>query len=113
MNGATAGGGSELLPGSVVQGLQPFAWLAQPLKLGGADPPLSELSFHHWAPQNVTVLPTIAFWSPITNMPVGDGPFAAACAEDAPTASAATLSSAIRNLFIAPPSEDPGPLPGF
>src|SRR6266550_257774 len=64
-------GGSELLPGSVVQvppqlGGVVLLWLAKPLKLAGALPPLKEFSFDHCAPQKVTELPTTAFRSPIT-----------------------------------------------
>ena len=44
----------------------------KPLKLAGANPPLSELSFHHCAPQKVTGSPTVAFWSPITNDPLAN-----------------------------------------
>ena len=39
---------------------------AKPLKLDGADPPLSEFFFAHCAPQKVTCWPTTAFRSPIT-----------------------------------------------
>src|SRR5216683_1886619 len=67
-------GGSELLPGSAVQ-VPPqldgvvLLWLAKPLKLAGAAPPLKEFSVHHCAPQKVTDVPTAAFRSPITKFP--------------------------------------------
>jgi len=59
MNCGTVAGGSELFPGSLVQlplqvGGFGMVELAKPLKLDGAEPPLSELSFAHCAPQNVT-----------------------------------------------------------
>jgi hypothetical protein len=67
-------GGPELLPGSVVHvppqlGGVVLLWLAKPLKLAGAVPPLKEFSFHHCAPQKVTDVPTAAFRSPITKCP--------------------------------------------
>ncbi len=37
------------------------------MKLAGAGPPLSVLSFHHCAPQKVTAVPFALFPSPITN----------------------------------------------
>src|SRR5579872_33622 len=67
-------GGSELLPGSVVnvpaQGLsaEGVTVTAQPLKLAGAAPPLTTLSFHHCAPQNVTDELVTALVSPTTNI---------------------------------------------
>jgi hypothetical protein len=61
-----------LLPGSVVQ-LCPHTGAvvlsSNPLKLLGALPPLSELSFDHWAPQNVTVVPFAALLFPIAKVP--------------------------------------------
>ena len=66
-------GGAELLPGPVAHWVpQPGAVAgvsAKPLKLLGADPPLRLFCLAHWAPQNVTELPTEAFWSPITKAP--------------------------------------------
>ena len=45
-------GGGALLPGAVVKPPQSGATLrANPLKLGGALPPVSEFSFHHCAPE--------------------------------------------------------------
>ena len=73
MNSGIAAGAPALLPGSLVQ-VPPhvagdvLAELANPLKLDGAEPPLSELDFAHCAPQNVTWLPTIALLSPITKL---------------------------------------------
>ena len=56
--GSGPSGGGVLLPGSALQtapqvGVVGFS--AKPLKLRGAEPPLKELSFAHWAPQKVTV----------------------------------------------------------
>src|SRR5947209_3779943 len=65
-------GGFELLPGSVVQ-VSPQAaggLSMKPLKEGGAKPVLRGFSFHHWAPQKATWLPTGRFWPPITNVGV-------------------------------------------
>jgi hypothetical protein len=62
--GSGPAGGGALLPGSV---LQPVPQLgvdgsfAKPLNAAGADPPLSEFSFHHWAPQKVTDVPAALF----------------------------------------------------
>src|SRR5712692_10475193 len=70
--GSGPSGGGVLLPGSV---LHPAPQLgvpglsAKPLKLRGAGPPVSELTFAHCAPQNITELPTTAFLSPMTNAP--------------------------------------------
>src|SRR5262249_31618026 len=85
MNGGTVAGGTRLPPAwherrrppALVLQLPPHcgrdrllgASLVSPLKLDGAGPPLSELRFDHFAPQNVTLLPWVAFWSPITNGP--------------------------------------------
>jgi len=62
MKEGTLSGGFELFPGSLVQFPPQLcgAVVANPLKEFGADPPLSELSFAHCAPQNSTVLPTAA-----------------------------------------------------
>ena len=59
MNCGTLLGGPELLPGLLVQVPPQIAGLglverAKPLKALGAGPPLSEFSFAHCAPQNVT-----------------------------------------------------------
>src|ERR1700686_2894384 len=65
-------GGGVLLPVSEFQPV-PHAGVvgasAKPLKLAGADPPLSELSFHHLAPQKVTDVPFARLLSPITKAP--------------------------------------------
>ncbi len=55
-------GGLELLPGPVVQVMPHFGGSAEsvtakPLKLAGAVPPLSLLTFDHFAPQKVTLAP--------------------------------------------------------
>jgi hypothetical protein len=42
---------------------------AKPLKESGAGPPLREFNLAHWAPQNVTELPTTAFLSSIAKLP--------------------------------------------
>jgi hypothetical protein len=61
----TPWGGGELLPGSADQVAPQVGGLlvvsAKPSKLEGASPPLSELSFAHWAPQYVTDVPWTAF----------------------------------------------------
>ena len=59
MNCGTVAGGVELLPGLVAQlcpqlGGLPEGMAPKPLKLLGADPPLSEFCCAHCAPQNVT-----------------------------------------------------------
>jgi hypothetical protein len=74
INCDTLAGGLEPLPGAVVQrsphcGGLLGVLLAKPLNEAGADPPLSELSFDHRAPQNVILLPIAAFWSPTTKDP--------------------------------------------
>ena len=73
MKAGTVPGGPALLPGPVDQRVPQVAGtlglFAKPLKLSGADPPLSEFSFAHWAPQNVTCEPTPADWSPTTKAP--------------------------------------------
>jgi hypothetical protein len=70
---ATAGGGSELLPGPVFHPAPQAGGFeadsANPLNADGAGPPLSEFDFAHFEPQNVTVLPDAALASPITNAP--------------------------------------------
>src|SRR5579859_6046549 len=71
-SGSGAGGGSELLPVPVVQASAHMGAgneLTQPLNDDGASPPLSVLSFHHCAPQNVTWLPRAALPSPIVKLP--------------------------------------------
>src|SRR5437764_13686109 len=72
-SGSGPGGGPGLLPGPVDQ-LVPHAGgvlgvLAKPLKAAGVAPPLSEFSFHHCAPQNVTGVSIAASPSPITKLP--------------------------------------------
>ena len=65
-------GGGELLPGAARQAIPHvgvLGLLAKPLKLRGAGPPVRKLTFAHWAPQNVTELPTAALLSPITKAP--------------------------------------------
>src|SRR5690242_5649762 len=65
-------GGGALLPGSVVQPVPQLGtdgFLAKPLKLAGAAPPLSAFSFDHCEPQNVTLVPFELLPSPITNAP--------------------------------------------
>src|SRR5207249_748997 len=65
-------GGGALLPGSVLQPvpqLGTFGFRAKPLKAAGAAPPLRLFSFHHWAPQKVTLVPAALFLSPITKAP--------------------------------------------
>src|SRR4051812_11216100 len=70
--GSGPAGGGGLLPGPVVQSV-PHAAVAgvvsKPLNAAGAAPPLRLLSFHHWAPQKVTSVPTAALLSPITKFP--------------------------------------------
>jgi hypothetical protein len=68
-------GGSELLPGPVVQVIPQFGGsavsvLVKPLKLGGAAPPLRPFSAGHCALQNVTLDPIVAFRSPISKAPL-------------------------------------------
>jgi hypothetical protein len=71
---ATVAGGDELPPGLVFH-VPPHAdglglgISAKPLNAAGALPWLSEFCFAHWAPQNVTCRPTIAFLSPMTKLP--------------------------------------------
>src|SRR5450756_701965 len=72
--GSGPGGGGVLLPVSALQlalatQLGALGFSAKPLKLAGAGPPLREFSFHHWAPQKVTELPTTALLSPIAKLP--------------------------------------------
>src|SRR5688500_14164442 len=73
MYSGTAGGGPELLPGSVIHS-DPHVGAAlvfsKPLKLGGATPPLSWLFWCHCEPQKYTLEPTwCCVWLPITNTP--------------------------------------------
>ena len=70
----TDAGGFELLPGRVDQLLSHDGGFvvvvsAKPLKLAGAEPPLTVLVFDHCALQKVTAEPTAALPSPITNEP--------------------------------------------
>src|SRR5262249_27370826 len=70
--GSGPAGGRALLPGRVTQFCPHFGRLglfSNPLKLLGAAPPLSVLSFDHWLPQNVTKVPCAAFLFPITKFP--------------------------------------------
>lgn len=58
--GSGPAGGGALLPGSVLQAIPQLGVLgcsANPLKLAGAVPPLSEFRSAHRAAQNVTVDP--------------------------------------------------------
>ena len=74
MYSGIAAGGPEVLPGSLVQvppQVEVSAELAKPLKLEGAEPPLSEFKFDHCAPQKVTWVPTAALLSPITKLKLG------------------------------------------
>jgi hypothetical protein len=70
----TVAGGDVLLPGPAFH-VPPQAGgfvlgaLAKPLNALGARPPLIEFCFAHFAPQNVTCWPTIAFLFPITKLP--------------------------------------------
>src|SRR5438094_10455594 len=70
-SGSGPAGGCGLLPGPVVQfapQLGVAGLSANPLKLAGAAPPLSVLSFHHCAPQNVTWVPLALLPSPIVHV---------------------------------------------
>lgn len=74
MNCGTVAGGFELLPGPLVQRSPHLGGLlgtlvAKPLKLAGGDPEPRLFSDGHRAPQKVTLRPTVASWSPITNDP--------------------------------------------
>src|SRR6266849_6234618 len=75
--GSGPAGGGVLLPGSVDQ-LTPHVTVAgvssKPLNSAGAAPPLRLFSFHHWAPQKVTAVPTAALLSPITKLPPAEVP---------------------------------------
>ena len=71
-------GGPELLPGLLVHvppqvGGFVLVELANPLKLLGGLPLLSEFECAHCAPQKVTWLPMTALRSPITKLPVKHG----------------------------------------
>lgn len=60
-------GGFPLFPGRAVQvppheGGEELAFVANPLKLSGAGPPVSELSVDQLALQNVTVAPVASQW---------------------------------------------------
>src|SRR3954471_18558816 len=71
-DGSAPAGGGVLLPGSVVHEVpQPGAGgvSSKPLKLAGAEPPLSVFTPDHCAPQNVTA--PVALRSPTTNDPPG------------------------------------------
>ena len=64
-------GGLPLFPGRAIHvpphdGGEVLVFVANPLKLSGAAPPLSELSVDQLAPQNVTVAPVALSWSPMT-----------------------------------------------
>src|SRR5436309_13588916 len=62
--GSGPAGGGALLPGSVLQSVPQLGtdgFLAKPLKLAGAEPALSEFSFDHCEPQNVTGVPLPVF----------------------------------------------------
>jgi hypothetical protein len=70
--GSGPGGGGVLFPVSALQVAPQLGALglsAKPLKESGAGPPLREFNLAHWAPQNVTELPTTAFLSPIAKLP--------------------------------------------
>ena len=71
-DGRGPGGGGALLPGDVVQSVPHVAVggdFAKPLNEAGAAAPLRLFSFHHWAPQKVTEVPTAALLSPMTKLP--------------------------------------------
>ncbi len=70
--GSGPAGGGVLLPGSAVQLMRQLGvvgFSAKPLKLAGAGPPLTELSFPHCAPQKVTDVPMTLLPSPIAKAP--------------------------------------------
>src|SRR6476659_4299605 len=75
--GSGPAGGGGLFPGSVVQ-LVPqttvFGVSAKPLNAAGAAPPSRVFSFHHWAPQKVTAVPTAALPLPIAKFPPATAP---------------------------------------
>jgi hypothetical protein len=69
----TVAGGLEVPPKPLVHVPPQNAGLgvvvsAKPLKEEGAGPPLNELDFAHFAPQNVTCCPTTALRSPMTKL---------------------------------------------
>src|SRR2546429_5338541 len=71
--GSGPAGGGALLPGSVFQvslHVGAAGLLAKPLNAAGAVPPVTTFRLAHWAPQNVTVLPTPLEPSPTTNAPL-------------------------------------------
>src|SRR2546422_320669 len=79
MNGGTLAGGPELFPGSVAHvppqaGGVVLVISAKPLNAAGAGPPLSELTFAHFAPQKVTAVPTAESRLPITKEPPAPPP---------------------------------------
>src|ERR1700747_1895260 len=104
-SGSGAGGGSELLPVPLVQA-RPHAGvgneLTQPLNDDGAGPPLSELSFHHCAPQNVTAVPTAVSRSPTVKLPA-DAVGASTSAPSASGRAAATMRRRMHWKDIGPP----------
>ena len=74
-DGKGEAGGSELFPGPVVHVMPQFGGsavsvLVNPLKLGGAAPPLRVFSVGHCALQNVTLVPIGAFRSPMSKAPL-------------------------------------------
>src|SRR5579871_4487379 len=96
--GSGASGGSELLPGSVVHvpPQVPLTSLAKPLNAAGAGPSSSVLSFHHFAPQNVTCAPTTALLLPMTKF--SDAAAGEASASAAPPVTAVSAIACIRRV---------------
>src|SRR5436309_2851372 len=79
MVGGTPLGRFESLPAVLVQvppqvGAPAPMELANPLRLAGAGPPLSEFDLAHCDPQKTTCCPTTAFRSPITKFPAKNVP---------------------------------------